>query len=194
MQEISASWFPACFPQSLSVSRLLILGLSMNFILHPWHLLLLTLSALINHERDKAIEYLLAENQVLREKLGKGRILLNDEQRKKLARRVKKLSLTSKTHRTMRINWFLRRIRLCYRQIYSLAKSHKTPVNIGQKLPAIKITPSLMALVPCVFRVGRWQDAPTRFVLPQAPMIRWCSSFERGCSRQCKKSSATRLL
>ena len=63
----------------------------MNFILHPWHILLLSLSALINHERDRALEYLIAENQVLREKLGKGRILLNDVQRKRLAAKGKEL-------------------------------------------------------------------------------------------------------
>ena len=63
----------------------------MNFILHPWHVLLLALSALINHERDRALEYLVAENQVLREKLGKGRILLNDAQRRRLAVKGKEL-------------------------------------------------------------------------------------------------------
>ena len=35
--------------------------------------------------RRNAIEYLLTENQVLREKLGKRRILLNDDQRRRLA-------------------------------------------------------------------------------------------------------------
>ena len=57
----------------------------MGFVLHPWHLLVLTLSALIEREQEKAIEYLRTENQVLREKLGKGRILLNDDQRRRLA-------------------------------------------------------------------------------------------------------------
>jgi transposase InsO family protein len=57
----------------------------MEFVLHPWHLLVLTLSALIEHEQEKAIEYLKTENQVIREKLGKGRIMLNDDQRRRLA-------------------------------------------------------------------------------------------------------------
>jgi len=57
----------------------------MNFVLHPWYIVLLALSAMIERERDKAIDYLLIENQVLREKLGKGRILLNDDQRRRLA-------------------------------------------------------------------------------------------------------------
>lgn len=52
----------------------------MEFILHPWHVLVLALSAWICREQEKAIEYLRTENQVLREKLGKGRILLNDGQ------------------------------------------------------------------------------------------------------------------
>lgn len=53
----------------------------MYFILHPWHVVLLALSALVNHERDNALEYLVVENQVLREKLGKDRVLLNDDHR-----------------------------------------------------------------------------------------------------------------
>ena len=57
----------------------------MEFILHPWHLLVLALSAWINREQEKLIEYLRVENEVLREKLGKGRILLNDDQRRRLA-------------------------------------------------------------------------------------------------------------
>ena len=38
----------------------------------------------IRHGQD-AVEYLLTENRVLREKLGKSRILLNDDQRRRLA-------------------------------------------------------------------------------------------------------------
>ena len=57
----------------------------MEFILRPWHLLVLALSAWINDDQEKVNEYLRVENQVLREKLGKGRILLNDDQRRRLA-------------------------------------------------------------------------------------------------------------
>ena len=51
----------------------------------PWHLLLLILAGWINRSQQNAIEYLLTENRVLREKLGKKRILLNDDQRRRLA-------------------------------------------------------------------------------------------------------------
>ena len=44
----------------------------MNFVLKPWQLLLLILAGWINRDQQDAIEYLLTENQVLREKLGKG--------------------------------------------------------------------------------------------------------------------------
>ncbi len=57
----------------------------MNFLLTPWQLLLLILASWINRHQQDAIEYLLTENQVLREKLGKRRILLNDDQRRRLA-------------------------------------------------------------------------------------------------------------
>ena len=63
----------------------------MEFVLHPWHLMILTVSAWINREQEQVIEYLLVENQVLREKLGKGRVLLNDDQRRHLAIKGKAL-------------------------------------------------------------------------------------------------------
>jgi len=54
----------------------------------PWQLLLLILAGSINRRQQEAVENLLAENRVLREKLGKERILLNDlndDQRRRLA-------------------------------------------------------------------------------------------------------------
>jgi putative transposase len=57
----------------------------MKSVLHPWQLLLLILAGWINHREQEVIEYLRAENRVLREKLGKKRILLNDDQRRLLA-------------------------------------------------------------------------------------------------------------
>jgi len=57
----------------------------MKSVLHPWQLLLLILAGWINRQEQDVIEYLRAENRVLREKLGKKRILLNDDQRRRLA-------------------------------------------------------------------------------------------------------------
>jgi len=54
-------------------------------LLQPWQLLLLVLAGWINRRQQDVIEYLLVENRVLRQKLGKRRILLNDEQRRRLA-------------------------------------------------------------------------------------------------------------
>ena len=67
----------------------------MNFVLRPWLLLLLILAGWINRDQQDAIEYLLTENQVLREKLGKGRILLNDDQRRRWAVKGKVLGRKS---------------------------------------------------------------------------------------------------
>ena len=53
--------------------------------LQPWQLLLLVLAGWVNRRQQDVIEYLLVENRVLRQKLGKRRILLNDEQRRRLA-------------------------------------------------------------------------------------------------------------
>jgi len=57
----------------------------MKSVLHPWQLFLLILAGWINHREQEVIEYLRAENRVLRDKLGKKRILLNDDQRRLLA-------------------------------------------------------------------------------------------------------------
>jgi putative transposase len=53
--------------------------------LQPWQLLFLVLAGWVNHRQQDAIAYLRTENRILREKLGKKRILLNDDQRRRLA-------------------------------------------------------------------------------------------------------------
>ncbi len=58
----------------------------MEFTLHPWQLYFLILAGWVNRQQQTVIDYLRTENQVLREKLGKKRILLNDDQRRRLAR------------------------------------------------------------------------------------------------------------
>ena len=57
----------------------------MNFILQPWQLLLTILAGLINRQQQEVIDYLRAENQVMREAHGKRRFRLNDDQRRRLA-------------------------------------------------------------------------------------------------------------
>ena len=54
----------------------------MNFILQPWQFFLIGLAGWINRKQQRTIEYLITENQVLREKVGNKRILLNDDQRR----------------------------------------------------------------------------------------------------------------
>ena len=54
-------------------------------ILQPWQLFLLILAGWVNRSQQDAIDYLLTENRVLRQKLGEKRILLNDDQRRRLA-------------------------------------------------------------------------------------------------------------
>jgi putative transposase len=53
----------------------------MKSVLQPWHLLLFIIAGWANRHQQDAIEYPRTENQVLKEKLGKKRILLNDDQR-----------------------------------------------------------------------------------------------------------------
>ena len=57
----------------------------MSFVLQPWQLLLLALAGWINRRQQQKIDYLITENRVLKEILGKKRILLNDDQRRRLA-------------------------------------------------------------------------------------------------------------
>ena len=56
----------------------------MSFILQPWQLYMVILCGWVNRQQQEVIEYLRTENQVLKEKLGKKRILLNDDQRRRL--------------------------------------------------------------------------------------------------------------
>ena len=57
----------------------------MSFVLQTWQLLHLILAGWVNRQQQQVIEYLRTENQILREKLGKRRILLNDDHRRRLA-------------------------------------------------------------------------------------------------------------
>jgi transposase InsO family protein len=57
----------------------------MKSVLQPWHLLLFIIAGWVNRHQQDVVEYLRTENQVLKEKLGKKRILLSDDQRRRLA-------------------------------------------------------------------------------------------------------------
>jgi putative transposase len=61
------------------------IGSTMNFILEPWQLLFVILAGWVNRQQQEVIEYLRTENQILKEKIGKRRILLDDDQRRRLA-------------------------------------------------------------------------------------------------------------
>jgi hypothetical protein len=63
----------------------------MKALLPPWQLLLLILAGWINRRQQNAIEYLLTEDRILREKLGKKRKLFDDDQRRRLAIKGKTL-------------------------------------------------------------------------------------------------------
>jgi transposase InsO family protein len=57
----------------------------MSFVLHPWHLLLAILAGWVNRQQQEIIEFQRTEIDVLKEMLGKKRIVLNDDQRRRLA-------------------------------------------------------------------------------------------------------------
>src|SRR6266404_8123417 len=63
----------------------------MHFVMQPWQLLFVILAGWVNRQQQQVIEYLRTENQILKEKLGKRRILLNDDQRRRLAVKAKVL-------------------------------------------------------------------------------------------------------
>ena len=57
----------------------------MTFVLQPWQMYLVILAGWIHRQQQEVIEYLRTENQVLNEKLDTKRILLSDDQRRRLA-------------------------------------------------------------------------------------------------------------
>ena len=60
------------------------IGSAMNFVLQPWRLLLAIRAGWSNRQQQEVIESLGTENQILKEKLGKRRIVLTDDQRRRL--------------------------------------------------------------------------------------------------------------
>jgi len=58
----------------------------------PFRLLLISLAGWLNQQQQDVIDYLEEENRVLREQLGDKRLRFNDDQRRRLAVRAKKLA------------------------------------------------------------------------------------------------------
>ena len=63
----------------------------MSFVLKPWQLWVVALAGWVNQQQQEAIEYLLTENRVYKETHGPKRMLLNDDQRRRLAVKAKVL-------------------------------------------------------------------------------------------------------
>jgi putative transposase len=63
----------------------------MRMTLDPFRLLVISLAGYLNQQQQEVIDYLQEENRVLHEQLGSRRLRLNDDQRRRLAVRAKKL-------------------------------------------------------------------------------------------------------
>jgi putative transposase len=63
----------------------------MSFLLHPWQLLLVILAAWMNQLQQQIIEFQRKEIEVLRKRVGKKRIILDDDERRALAVKAKAL-------------------------------------------------------------------------------------------------------
>ena len=63
----------------------------MRLNLDPFRLLLISLAGWMSQQQQDVIDYLKEENRVLREQLGGTRLRLNDDQRRRLAVKAKKL-------------------------------------------------------------------------------------------------------
>jgi hypothetical protein len=63
----------------------------MRLTLDPFRLLLISLAGCLNQHQPDVIDYLQEENRVLRQQLGNKRLRLNDDQRRRLAVKAKKL-------------------------------------------------------------------------------------------------------
>ncbi|MDG2128226.1 MAG: integrase core domain-containing protein [Fuerstiella sp.] len=57
----------------------------MSFLLQPWHILLAALCGMVNQRQQQIIEFQNAQIEALLKKLGKKRLLLDDDQRRLLA-------------------------------------------------------------------------------------------------------------
>ena len=63
----------------------------MRSVLDPLQFVVIAVAGWMNQQQQQVIEYLLEENRVLREQIGSRRVRFNDDQRRRLAVRAKKL-------------------------------------------------------------------------------------------------------
>ena len=85
--------------------------------MQPWQLVLIGVAGWMNRKQQQLIDYLLEENRVLREQLGKQRLRFSDAQKKRLAlkakalgwRRLKEIA-SAATPQTL-MNWYRTLIR-----------------------------------------------------------------------------------
>ena len=68
---------------------------TMRLAMDPFRLLLISLAGWLNQQQQDVNDYLQEENRVLREQLGGKRLRFNDDQRRRLAVRAKKLGCAS---------------------------------------------------------------------------------------------------
>ena len=64
---------------------------TMRLTFDPFRLLLISLAGWLNQHQRDVIDYLQGENRVLREQIGNKRLRLNNDQRRRLAVKAKKL-------------------------------------------------------------------------------------------------------
>jgi len=57
----------------------------MATVLQPWQILVAALAGWISREQDAVIQYLREENRILKQQLGRRRLRLTDDQRRRLA-------------------------------------------------------------------------------------------------------------
>jgi hypothetical protein len=136
---------------------------NLKSLLQPWQLLLLVPAGWIYLREQELIEYLRAENRVLREKLGKRRILLNDDQRRRLAVKGKILGretleqVATIVTPDMILQWHLELVAAKWDYSRRREKSHHCALlnsgnhNARRQLAAL---PSPRASEPLLVRVG----------------------------------------
>ena len=141
----------------------------MSFLFQPWKILLAALSEHVRREQERAIEYLQLENQILREKLGGNRVLLSDDQRRRLAvkgkalgrRQLQKIAAVGQADTILR--W--------HRELVGLNRHTESKQNVGRPgvhLPTRKSWNSFCAW-PARTSVGATNGLKARCTISDIP-------------------------